>query len=330
MSVRRSRSLVPTLVFTALVASSCKSDPAGPDRSLSPGWSERKPSNVARSAGVATATVNGWVYEIGGEDAHLTILGAVDAYIPSADGWHAVASLHTPRTGLAAAAVNGIIYAVGGDGDGGYPWLSSVEAYDPAKNSWAFKAAMPNAKIAASAAGLNGILYVVGGWTTTPDSSYMDNSLWAYDPAADHWTVKAPMATRRNGLGVGVINGVLYAVGGGTVVSGSQGHCINTLEAYDPATDTWTTKAPMPTARCGVGVGVIDGVLYAVGGYPDLGAELTTVEAYDPATDSWTTMDAMPTARYSPGVAVVDQVLYAIDGSSGSGNKVHVNEAYVP
>ena len=39
--------------------------------------------------------------------------------------------------------------------------------------------------------------------------------------------------------GVAVVNGLLYAVGGHNTNIGSLG----TLEAYDPVSDTWTTKA---------------------------------------------------------------------------------------
>jgi hypothetical protein len=39
-------------------------------------------------------------------------------------------------------------------------------------------------------------------------------------------------------LGAGVVNGILYAVGGA-----QGGGDLNTLEAYDPTTDTWTLKA---------------------------------------------------------------------------------------
>src|SRR5690242_15221774 len=58
------------------------------------------------------------------------------------------------------------------------------------------------------------------------------------------WTTKASMPTSRYGLSVGVVNGILYAIGGDTINGPS-----NTVEAYDPATDTWSAKASMPTAR---------------------------------------------------------------------------------
>jgi hypothetical protein len=37
---------------------------------------------------------------------------------------------------------------------------------------------------------------------------------------------------------------------------------LNTVEAYDPLTNTWTPKAPMPTARYNFGAGVVNGILY--------------------------------------------------------------------
>jgi len=122
---------------------------------------------------------------------------------------------------------------------------------------------------------MNGVLYAMGGYNGNHIAT-----VEAYDPTTDSWTTKTPMPTPRNALGVGSVNGMLYAVGGqSTTVS-----AIGTNEAYDPATNTWTTKAPMPTPRNGLGVGVVNGVLYAVGGQPsvDAASVLGTVEAYQP------------------------------------------------
>ena len=87
------------------------------------------------------------------------------------------------------------------------------------------------------------------------------------------------MPTARQGLGVAALNGVLYAVGGQNVGGPPMIHAA--LEAYDPATNTWTTKASMPTARVYVGVAAINGILYAMGGEEATGMT-STVEAYQP------------------------------------------------
>jgi N-acetylneuraminic acid mutarotase len=83
------------------------------------------------------------------------------------------------------------------------------------------------------------------------------------------------MPTARLYLTAGVIKGKLYAVGGSSANGDS-----NVNEAYNPATNTWTTKAHMPTARYGLAAGVIAKILYAVGGQSNNGGYLNTVEAY--------------------------------------------------
>jgi N-acetylneuraminic acid mutarotase len=147
-------------------------------------------------------------------------------------------------------------------------------------------------------------------------------SVELFTVTCDCWTAKAAMpSTPRRELAVGVVNGVLYAVGGW------NGSNLTTVEAYDPATNTWTAKAAMPTPRNGLAVGVVNGVLYAVGGFN--GGYLSTVEAYDPATNTWTAKAAMPNRSQGVAVGVVNGVLYAVGGFNGSANLSTV-QAYDP
>jgi kelch-like protein 2/3 len=83
-------------------------------------------------------------------------------------------------------------------------------------------------------------------------------------------------------LGLGVVNGVLYVLGGWNY---STSNPRATVEVYDPEANSWTRKGPMPTSRGGLAVGVVNDVVYAVGGYDQTNGVLTTVEAYDPAQD---------------------------------------------
>jgi hypothetical protein len=169
---------------------------------------------------------------------------------------------------------------------------------------------------------------LVDDFNTTPESDEANNfKSTALDitAASNVWTTKAPMPTARGAFGVGVVNGILYAVGGFNSIS-----ILGTLEAYDPITNTWTTMAPMPTARDLLGVGVVNGILYAVGGYTANGGDqVATVEAYDPATNSWTTKAPMPAARGELAVGVANGILYAIGGFTG-GSYVGTVEAYDP
>lgn len=55
---------------------------------------------------------------------------------------------------------------------------------------------------------------------------------------------------------------------------------------YDPDSDTWVRIKSMKQQRIGVGVAVINRLLYAVGGF-DGENRLKSVECYNPDRDSW-------------------------------------------
>lgn len=55
---------------------------------------------------------------------------------------------------------------------------------------------------------------------------------------------------------------LLFSVGGWC-----SGDAISSVEKYDPQTNEWRLVAPMSKRRCGVGVAVLNDLLYAVGGH---------------------------------------------------------------
>jgi len=129
--------------------------------------------------------------------------------------------------------------------------------------------------------------------------------------AGDTWTTKADMPTPRWGLSTSVVDGKIYAIGGG---QNPFGALLSQVEAYDPATDTWTKKADMPTGRCFLSTSVVDGKIYAIGGDTSANVDTSTVEEYDPATDIWTRKADMPTSRTVLSTSVVNGKIYAIGG----------------
>ena len=92
---------------------------------------------------------------------------------------------------------------------------------------------------------------------------------------------------------------------------------MSTVEAYDPATDIWTTKANMPTPRTMSAIAVVDGRIYVIGGAFGTVQEnrtLSAVEAYDPTTEKWTRKADMPTARCLSATCVIDGQIYVSGG----------------
>jgi len=167
-------------------------------------------------------------------------------------------------------------------------------------------------------------LYAVGG-LSGPGASAVLSSVERYDPATSAWEAVTSMTTARHDLGVAVLDGKLYAVGGS--VGGNVQ--LRSVERYDPATNAWETVPWLLTARETFGVLVLDGKLYAVGGFNDDDGWLSSVERYDPVANVWEAVAPLSTARSRVGVAVLDGKLYAAGGWDGEESHTEV-ERYDP
>ena len=99
------------------------------------------------------------------------------------------------------------------------------------------------------------------------------------------------------------------------------------------AEDSWQLLASMPTARSNLGVAVVNGKIYAIGGTSGTKTVLGTNEAYDPKTNTWSTKTPMPTPRCLFGIAVYQNKIYCIGGATHEENEGYitgVNEVYDP
>ncbi|MCK5219401.1 hypothetical protein KAR10_07765, partial [bacterium] len=114
--------------------------------------------------------------------------------------------------------------------------------------------------------------------------------------------------------------GKIYAIGG----TGE----LDINEEYNPATDGWLTKEPMPTGRTLLSAAVVGGKIYSVGGYNSgEGGYQNKNEEYDPGNDTWITRAPMPIARQKLAVAVAGGKIYALGGQGGDQKE---NEEYDP
>jgi N-acetylneuraminic acid mutarotase len=141
------------------------------------------------------------------------------------------------------------------------------------------------------------------------------------------WVTRTSMPTPRTGLSVvAANNGKIYAIGGW---DGVRAIVLDTVEEYDPATDTWTSRASMPTAREGLrAVMAGNGKIYAIGGGNNV--IVGTVEEYDPTTDTWTSRTSMPTPRTSPDVTVASNGNIYVIGGWANGIALDTVEEYNP
>ncbi|NXO01417.1 KLH18 protein, partial [Rhinopomastus cyanomelas] len=153
-----------------------------------------------------------------------------------------------------------------------------------------------------------GLIYAVGGLNSAGDSL---NVVEVFDPIANRWEKCQPMTTARSRVGVAVVNGLLYAIGG------YDGQLrLSTVEVYNPETDSWSKVESMNSKRSAMGTVVLDGQIYVCGGY-DGNSSLNSVESYSPETNKWTTVTPMSSNRSAAGVTVFEGRIYVSGGHDG-------------
>ncbi|PVD35896.1 hypothetical protein C0Q70_02865 [Pomacea canaliculata] len=153
-----------------------------------------------------------------------------------------------------------------------------------------------------------GIIYAVGGLTPCGNSL---NTVERYDPVTGCWSVSESMNTTRSRVGVAVLNGRLYAIGGYNGVDR-----LNTVESFEPSIRKWKKVASMNCKRSALGAAAVGGKLLVCGGYDGV-SSLHSVEIYDPKTDSWMLVAPMKNHRSASGMAVLDGEVYICGGHDG-------------
>jgi len=202
------------------------------------------------------------------------------------------------------------------------PFLEVVNsASEPAtvENSWGTKTPMKAAKADFGVATVDGRIYVITESTTEE-----------YDPVTGNWTQKQPMLTSRSNFAVAVYKDKIYVIGGTTgfapaVKSGVYKPIVTGAnEEYDPATNTWETKTPMPTPRRALQANTVGDKIYLIGGILqgplDALLPMTPIysnlnEVYNPSTNNWTSRASSLTAVSSYLSAVIDDKIYVLSSS---------------
>lgn len=183
---------------------------------------------------------------------------------------------------------------------------------------WEPRRNIPSQRTGGGSAVLNGEIYYVGG-----SRSYFDvgpiamNNFQKYNPANDSWFDLPDLPAPRTLLGAAAVNGRIYAIGGAADFGGHYGTFDTTFE-FDPLTNVWTWKAPMPTDMAAFGIAVLGDRIYTIGGISSHFncTSCVIVQEYNATTDRWTRRGDMLTPRRLLSATALDGKIYAIAGQA--------------
>ncbi len=278
-------------------------------------------SNPRKRYAFTHQTVNGKIYVIGGVNFGGYETNIVDEYNPQTDTWLAKSSMAYSRQAPYSVVINDKIYAMYGSACGACSNMTIVvsnEEYNTQTDTWTTKTSPPSRDpwsgsfkpliIGSKMYGINR-----SGWGTNSNNHH-----WEYDSQVDIWTPKAQMPTPLTSFASVVLGNKIYVIGGDL-----QTNCpvnlpctyvsYNLNQMYDPATNTWTNKAPLSSTRAGAGV-VLNGKIYVLGGSSNGGwtPKPYDNEEYDPQVDIWTTRASSPNSinGYLAPLAVLGDKIY--------------------
>ncbi|XP_039250579.2 kelch-like protein 18 [Styela clava] len=152
------------------------------------------------------------------------------------------------------------------------------------------------------------MIYAVGGLTSSGEAL---NIVEKYDPIVGRWVTVSSMKTCRSRVGVAVLAGQLYAVGG---YDGSQR--LKTVEMFSPDTNEWCDVKPMNMKRSALGCVALDGEIFVCGGFDGTSSQ-SSCEVYKPHTQTWELIKPMQKGRSAAAVGAFERNVYVLGGHDG-------------
>ncbi len=187
---------------------------------------------------------------------------------------------------------------------------------------WVERTPMPTASEYAGAVTIKGEIYVI-----------LPNSTYFYNPSTDTWASKSSMPTVQYGFAIATYQNMIYVFGGCSGFNPTSGYPINCTQAsemFNPETDSWEKRAPMPTARAEFQANVVNGKIYLFGGTLPNGDISNASEVYDPYSNSWSVAAPIPYPVGLYASAVLNNKIY-VEGGGQSGPKISdLNQIYDP
>jgi non-specific serine/threonine protein kinase len=268
---------------------------------------------------VSAAVLTGEIWVAGGLTTSTTSTAATAAtqiYDPRKDAWRAGVSLPEAVDHAMLVTYQKRVMLIGGFRSRGGESVASdqVLIFDDSIGHWREGPPLHHPRAAAAAAVVGDKIVVVGGRT---GAEQLVSQTEVFDGKA--WQAGADIPVPGDHLAAASDGSYLYAVGGRKFKSSNN---TNAVQRYDPATNQWTTLAPLPKPLSGAGAAIINGQLLVAGGENTTPNVVSTVQAYDltAPTATWITLPSLTPARHGLAVAAIGNTLYAIGGSTRPGH----------
>ncbi|XP_036723391.1 kelch domain-containing protein 7B [Balaenoptera musculus] len=157
---------------------------------------------------------------------------------------------------------------------------------------------------------LHNYLFLAGGIRGSGAEAVCSNEVFCYNPLTNIWSQVRPMQQARAQLKLVALDGLLYAIGG---------ECLYSMERYDPRTDAWTSRAPLPAGTFPVAHEAVAcrGDIYVTGGHL-----FYRLLRYSPAKDAWDECPYSASHRRSSDIVALGGFLYRFDLLRGVGAAV--------
>ncbi|MGE0481796.1 MAG: Kelch repeat-containing protein [Phycisphaerae bacterium] len=150
-----------------------------------------------------------------------------------------------------------------------------------------------------------------------------------FDPATDRWLQRAPSPRPLVFSACALLDDRFWLVGG---LVHNRAATADVL-IYDPRRDAWEPGPPLTVARSRLAAVVLEGRLYAIGGFRDGAADAPNspaVERFDPRERRWRRLADLPTPRHALAVVALAGRIYAIGGYGAAERTATTLESYDP
>jgi hypothetical protein len=224
----------------------------------------------------------------------------------NAQTWDTLASVPEGLSFPLVVALNGEIHVIGGGGSNGAADIHL--RYKPSTDTWDTLASVPYKAQQPAGAVLDGKIHYFGGGY--PNSGTPVTSHYVYNPSTDIWLPAADLPVARVIMEAAAINGKIYAMSGQPEKA--------RVDEYNPATDSWTLKNPLPDNNFWYSaIVVLNNEMYRIGG-GGYTAPVSHLHKYNSTNDPWTNVATLPQALHAPAGTALGGLIYFGGGYNGT------------